>query len=100
MNISRLTFVKRSDVIETTKESLQLSFIKDLVREMAERVEDMLLQDDLSSLDFKSKKFHFGLSYLHLALRQDEAMFKNQIIKHLYVSSVLASFWKRSKYHQ
>ena len=71
MNISGLSFVKRSDVIETTKESLQLSFIKDLVREMAEGVEDMLLQDDLSSLDFISKKFHFGLSYLYLALRQD-----------------------------
>ena len=83
MNINSLSFVKGSDIVETTKESLQLSFIKDLVREMAEGVEDMLLQDDLSSLDFKSKKFHFGLYYLHLALRQDKAMFKNQIIKHL-----------------
>ena len=71
MNMSDLSFVKGSDVVETTKESLQLSFIKDLFKEMAEGVEDMLLQDDMSSLDFKSKKFHFDLSYLHLALRQD-----------------------------
>ena len=71
MNINGLSFVKRSDVIKTTKESLQLSFIKDLVREMAEGAEDMFLQDDLSSLDLKSKKLHFGLTYLHLALRQD-----------------------------
>ena len=71
MNISGLSFVKGFDVVETTKESLQLSFIKDFVREMDEGVEDMLLQDDLSSFDFKYKKFHFGLSYLHLALRQD-----------------------------
>ena len=41
MNISGLTFVKRSDVIETTKESLQLCFIKDLVREMTLAVQDI-----------------------------------------------------------
>ena len=55
MNVNGLSFVKRSDVIETTKEYLQLSFIKDLVREMVEGAEDMFLQDDLSSLDLKSK---------------------------------------------
>ena len=43
MNISGLSFVKRPDVIEATKESLQLSFINDLVREMAEGAEDMFL---------------------------------------------------------
>ena len=43
MNINGLFFVKGFDVVETTKESLQLSFIKDLVREMDEGVEDMLL---------------------------------------------------------
>ena len=71
MNSSSLSFVKGSDVVETAKESMQLSFIKDLVREMAEGVEDMFLQDDLSSLDIKSKKLHFGLAYLHFSLRQD-----------------------------
>ena len=71
MNSNILSLVKGSNLVETTKESLQLIFIKDLVREMAEGVEDMLLQDDMSSLDFKSKKFHFDLSYLHLALIQD-----------------------------
>ena len=69
MDISGLSFVKRSNVIETTKESLQLSFIDDLVRKMAEGAEDMLLQDDFSSLDIKPKKLHFYLTYLHLALR-------------------------------
>ena len=43
MNISGLPLVKGSDVVETTKESLQPSFIKDLVREMAEGAEDMFL---------------------------------------------------------
>ena len=71
MNINDLSFVKGSDVVETTKESLQLSFIEDLVREVTEGAEDMVLQDDLSSLDLKSKEFHFPLAYLHFALRQD-----------------------------